>query len=295
MNNGTTPFYIACQHGHLDVVNRLIEVAGENKAQFFQPMNNGATPFFIACNNGHLDLVDRLIKVAGENKALLFQPMNNGATPFFIACNNGHLDLVDRLIKVAGENKALLFQLLNNGATPFYIACQQGHLSVVNRLLKVAGEDVKWLFKAMPNGSTPLHVAFTQGHIDIVKNIVTLLIEKNREWFLRTNAAGECLWDLMSIHHILPGNCVVEEYIQNMLDNITRGTTQTPYIVIDLCHFLFSHSSRLQNSPALGEWKECAIQQLKIALNEVVNKQEKDLSVMAIFAFIFFIILIQNY
>ena len=52
MDDGTTPFYIACQQGLVDVVRLLVKAGGcdMNKA-----MDDGnTTPFCIACANGHV-------------------------------------------------------------------------------------------------------------------------------------------------------------------------------------------------------------------------------------------------
>ena len=52
--NGSTPLYIACQNGHLDVVRMLLSTEGidPNRAK-----KDGRTPLYVACENGHLDVV----------------------------------------------------------------------------------------------------------------------------------------------------------------------------------------------------------------------------------------------
>ena len=64
--------------GHLEIVQALIDAAGENKALLFQPRMMDQLLFIIACQEGHLEIVQALIDAAGENKALLFQPTNDG-------------------------------------------------------------------------------------------------------------------------------------------------------------------------------------------------------------------------
>ena len=48
----STPFYIACQNGHLEVVKLLLKNGADiNKATKYQ-----ATPLLAACRHGHLEV-----------------------------------------------------------------------------------------------------------------------------------------------------------------------------------------------------------------------------------------------
>ena len=47
-----TPLYIACEHGHLDVVNAMLSTEGVDPNQ---AKKDGWTPLY-ACFNGHLDV-----------------------------------------------------------------------------------------------------------------------------------------------------------------------------------------------------------------------------------------------
>ena len=53
-----------------------------NAIQINQPDKDGTTPLFIACQNGHLDIVRVLLE---SNAIQLNDSMNNGATPLIIA------------------------------------------------------------------------------------------------------------------------------------------------------------------------------------------------------------------
>ena len=50
---GATPFYVACQNGHIDVVRIL---AADPRVDVTQGMQSGATPLYVACQNGHLEV-----------------------------------------------------------------------------------------------------------------------------------------------------------------------------------------------------------------------------------------------
>ena len=53
-SSGLTPLHLACQHGHLDIVQYLIKDQDCN-AETTTP--KGRTPLHIACKSGHLHIV----------------------------------------------------------------------------------------------------------------------------------------------------------------------------------------------------------------------------------------------
>lgn len=50
---GATPFYVACQNGHIDIVRTL---ARDPRVDVTQAMHSGSTPLYVACQNGHLEV-----------------------------------------------------------------------------------------------------------------------------------------------------------------------------------------------------------------------------------------------
>ena len=65
----TTPLYIACFKGHLDIVRLLLE----NNCNIDQAMDDGRMPLYAACNQEHLDIVRLLL----ENKCNIDQAMDD--------------------------------------------------------------------------------------------------------------------------------------------------------------------------------------------------------------------------
>lgn len=90
--HGTTPLTIACQGGHLGVVNALLPRL--TLAQIMQPTANGGSAFYNACEKGCLPVVRRLAEVEGIN---VTQGNNNGASPLYIACEMGHSEVRGRV------------------------------------------------------------------------------------------------------------------------------------------------------------------------------------------------------
>jgi len=146
---GGTPFLIACEKGHKEVVSLLLADprVDPNKAQ-----NEGATPFFIACEKGHKEVVSLLL---ADPRVDPNKPKNDSGTSFFIACQNGHKELVSLLLADPriGHTKPL-----NNLISPLWIASQNGHLVIVQHLL-ASGIEVDTKMRSTFNHKT----AFEHG------------------------------------------------------------------------------------------------------------------------------------
>ena len=97
MNAGNTgkatPFYIACQEEHHEVVSLLL---ANMKINVNKPTNTGATPFCFACRQGHKEVVTLLL---ADMRIDVNKSMNDLATPFLIACANGQKEVVSLLLQ----------------------------------------------------------------------------------------------------------------------------------------------------------------------------------------------------
>jgi len=97
-DTGATPFFMACQNGHKEVVSLLLADPriDPNKADD----DNGATPFFIACQEGHKEVVSLLLADPRINPN---KPTNDQSTPLWFASQNGHLEIVQHLLASGRE------------------------------------------------------------------------------------------------------------------------------------------------------------------------------------------------
>ena len=265
--NGNRPTHLACQHGSVDLVKHLVEVAGcdinakgqyEKDCLHFACLNqcsgtkivqflfskqdwyveaadkNGNRPTHLACEHGSVDLVKHLVEVAGcdinakgqhEKSCLHFAflnswhkweiikfltsrpncdietKVNDGNRILHLACQHGSLDLVKHLVEVAGcdinakgqhEKSCLHFACLNqcsgtkivqflfskqdwyveaadkNGNRPIHLACEHGSVDLVKHLVEVAGCDINARGK---NKMTCLHYACNRNYYDMIKLI----------------------------------------------------------------------------------------------------------------------------
>ena len=193
-----SPLYIACQHGHLDVVNVLLENVNANETLnnsvygiFETAMHaaayngnveivrallekghadvnlcskSGPTPLFVATMQNHTQVVSILLAHgAGADVS------NGDTTPLFFACQKGLMDIIKSLVEVgnANPNKGRI----RDGTTPFQIACVHGHTQIVVYLLE---KDIVDVNKQRDDGYTPLHSAAHFNRSLVLKALITL-------------------------------------------------------------------------------------------------------------------------
>jgi len=93
-NKYLTPFYIACEKGHLEIVKLLLN---DSRVDITKADDHDYTPFYIACQEGHTNIVELLLndKRVDINKV---SRESDGLTPFSVACYEGHIEIVKLLL-----------------------------------------------------------------------------------------------------------------------------------------------------------------------------------------------------
>ena len=157
---GSTPFFIACGEGFLDVVKYLLK--NGSKAIDQPHARTDFTPLMIASQNGHEAVVCQLI----ERGVAIEHATNNGYTSLIAASQEGHEPVVRLLL----ERGVAIEHATNNGYTSLIAASQEGHEPVV-RLLLERGAVVD---HATNRGATALWIASYKGQ----EAVVRLLIER---------------------------------------------------------------------------------------------------------------------
>ena len=122
---GQTAFHMACEKGHLNVVEILMNKSQELGMDLNAQDDYGRTAFHLACLNDHLDVAQFLIKNSLNLKIDLTIQDNDGSTALHLACakydsQTAEILLEDHIYDLYGFNNARDF----HEHTSFQIACQ---------------------------------------------------------------------------------------------------------------------------------------------------------------------------
>lgn len=190
--DGVTPFYKACEQGHLSVA----KVLHERGCDVYAPDERGVPPvdmmralwgrdalirwldgviaddtadaqasLFKACDTGDVEGARRAIQRGADVAAKNDRP-GGGWTPLFVAARLGYVDLVRFLLSdEAGGRSTIETRCGVAGSSAFFIAC---HLKWpdVAKVLYDHGADV--CARDIRERETPLEAARRAGHDDIV-------------------------------------------------------------------------------------------------------------------------------
>jgi ankyrin repeat protein len=153
---------------------------------------NNAELFFLACQSGNVEVVERMLAFC-TNADVYRNPITDTSispqktTPLGIACEMGHLDVVKAIItKLDNDAARYVAQLDESGLTPVHRACKNGHVDVALFLLatnnNVANQICYFKEGAKTHKFTPLKIAChfndNNRNLDLVK---ALLDQQNQE------------------------------------------------------------------------------------------------------------------
>ena len=198
---GGTPLHYAALHGHLSMVQHILESNYGIDADVAS--NTCVTPLQCAAMKGHLDIVRYLTKRHNCNashrneedtNALHLSTRNDhlnvvrylieemkcdpaeytgilGRSTIHIAANTGSLEIINYLISECGIDPNMQSTIAGFLETPLHCAAYQGNLHIVKYLTRLPDCDIHC---RTIQQFTPLHMAAEQGHIEVVKHLSQL-------------------------------------------------------------------------------------------------------------------------
>lgn len=153
-NVGWTPLLIACNRGHMELVNTLL--ANHARVDVFD--NEGRSALHLAAEHGFLQVCDALL----TSKAFINSKSRVGRTALHLAALNGYTHLVKFLIR---DHNAVIDILTLRKQTPLHLAAGNGQIDVCRLLLELgasidATDDL---------GQKPIHVAAQNNFSEVAK------------------------------------------------------------------------------------------------------------------------------
>jgi ankyrin repeat protein len=172
--DGYTPLCIACKHGNVAMVERLIGAARADMVC----VDDGFTPLHIAAQGGHAGFVSVLIETVGVAlNAALTDGELAGCTPLFVAAQENRLDVFKMLIAAGAD----VNMAGDDGDTPLFVAAYCGHAGVVYVLIDTPGVDLNAaLTDADMVDVTPSFVAAENNRLDVLKLLIAAGADVNK-------------------------------------------------------------------------------------------------------------------
>ena len=154
-NNKCTPIHTAAWKGEFQMVKLLLD----HHADTTLKDSKGWTPLHVASQNGFSNIVDLLVS---EHPNCVNDVLPSGRSCLHLSAFEGHSDVVRCLIKYSINCNLKDTE----GWSPLYLAVQQAHTDIVQTLLEVPNINI---LNRAKNGRIPLHSACSFGHVEIMK------------------------------------------------------------------------------------------------------------------------------
>ncbi|XP_022989608.1 ankyrin repeat-containing protein At5g02620-like [Cucurbita maxima] len=160
--NGFDAFHVAAKHGHLKVLQELLEVF-PNLAMTTDSVNS--TALHTAAMQGHIDVVNLLLEADSELTKIA---RNNGKTVLHSAARMGHVEVVKLLVS---KDPSLGFRTDKKGQTPLHMAVKGQNERIVMELLR---PDPSVLTLEDNKGNTALHIAVSKRRTENVHCLLSV-------------------------------------------------------------------------------------------------------------------------
>ena len=93
-----TALSLACQKGHLNIVNLLIQAHCNINSTADIDTNEDVSALHFAAQHGHVEIVKALLSAGAHVNVAMTTRGINGVTPLHLAVEAGHMDVMDVLI-----------------------------------------------------------------------------------------------------------------------------------------------------------------------------------------------------
>ena len=159
--DGSTPLYLACRSGNLELVKYLINIYNCDPKK---SNKTGLLPLHNAALGGHTSIVNYLVE---EKECSSTTRDIKGITPLHLACQSGSLPVVKYFIET---QKCSPVCVTNDHFTqPLHLACQKGHLKVAKYLIE---ENHCSPASVNGEGFQTVHLACKSDNLDLIKYLV---------------------------------------------------------------------------------------------------------------------------
>lgn len=231
--NGQSPFHLACQNGHVEIVKVLMEESEYIPKELVSRKDKDKnSPLQIACKEGHEQLVSWLLEQCPENyrKTLIASDNAWGQNLLHLAAFHGLPDLVDTILAIetvdAELDQNLLTKIDSFGQTVLHYAVLSGNTKTVSNLLNV--EQIDLINQADNDGADPLLLAVTQddGHmLSFLLQTLKISEDNNNRFYSKSKGYDPLIAFSVSGNHLAATAVLIEELLKagRDIDELSLG------------------------------------------------------------------------
>ncbi len=169
---GQTPLHLATYHGHLPIIQALIEAGAATEAKD----SKGKTPLMLAIKHGDEISDIRIIQTFIDANADIEAQDKDGYTPLMTAAETGQTEVIEILVMKLVTNNPNLNAIQNGISKALIIATQVEDIRSVRTLLELIKdrEDNKDIIETKDSkySYTALHLAQKGGDNEIIQALI---------------------------------------------------------------------------------------------------------------------------
>ncbi len=170
-----SPLQIACQNGHTDIVEILLD----HKADYTRENKNGFNCFYIAVQNNHYKTV-----LAFLSRGIDPDQTSYHGTTLLHEAVKVNSDIVEVLLKYGANANAVYNNKVGYVETPLCYAVWRGDIKAVHTLLSYHADPT-----LKSSAGTPLEIAMKNNNDQIIKILQNAILQND----LGDKASGNCL------------------------------------------------------------------------------------------------------
>jgi mannitol/fructose-specific phosphotransferase system IIA component (Ntr-type) len=169
-------FRWAAENGHLDVLNKLLELTPDPETRKRMIHAEGDYAFRKAARGGHLDVLNRLVELTPdpETRKRMIHARYHYIETFRYAARDGRLNVLNRLVELITDPDTREEMIHSWSDETFRLVAQSGRLNVLNRLLELTTDPDTRERMIHANNDFVFQYAAISGRLNILNMLLEL-------------------------------------------------------------------------------------------------------------------------
>jgi mannitol/fructose-specific phosphotransferase system IIA component (Ntr-type) len=183
-------FRWAAENGHLDVLNKLLELTPDPETRKRMIHAEGDYAFRKAARGGHLDVLNRLVELTPdpETRKRMIHARYHYIETFRYAARDGRLNVLNRLVELITDPDTREEMIHSWSDETFRLVAQSGRLNVLNRLLELTTDPDTRERMIHADNDEAFQLAAQSGRLNVLNRLLELTTDPDtRERMIHAN------------------------------------------------------------------------------------------------------------